>query len=101
METVASLLFVWFYAQLSCFESQTCATVFGHPLAGWKYVCTTHCGEAKSEPVARRNQKMMETEVNKFKKILETELEQIVRNRDGIVIEKSADALDEVRAAER
>jgi len=45
------------------------------------------------------------TEVNKFKKILENkqdELEQIVRNRDAITIEKSADALDEVQhAAER
>jgi DnaK suppressor protein len=48
---------------------------------------------------------MTETELNKFKKTLESkqaELEQIVRNRDGIVIEKSADALDEVQhAAER
>jgi DnaK suppressor protein len=48
---------------------------------------------------------MTETELNKFKKILESgqaELEQIVRNREGIVIEKSADALDEVQhAAER
>jgi DnaK suppressor protein len=48
---------------------------------------------------------MTETELNKFKKVLESrqaELEQIVRNRDGIVIEKSADALDEVQhAAER
>jgi DnaK suppressor protein len=48
---------------------------------------------------------MMETELNKFKNILESrhaELEQIVRNRDGIAIEKSADALDETqRAAER
>jgi DnaK suppressor protein len=48
---------------------------------------------------------MMETELNKFKNILESrqaELEQIVRNRDGIVIEKSADALDETqRAVER
>jgi len=48
---------------------------------------------------------MTETELNKFKKILESrqaELEQIVRNRDGIIIEKSADALDEVQyAAER
>jgi DnaK suppressor protein len=45
------------------------------------------------------------TELNKFKKILENkqdELEQIVRNRDAITIEKSADALDEVQhAAER
>lgn len=48
---------------------------------------------------------MTKTEINKFKKILETkqdELEQIVRNRDAITIEKSADALDEVQhAAER
>jgi DnaK suppressor protein len=46
-----------------------------------------------------------EGELNKFKMILESrqaELAQIVRNRDGIVIEKSADALDEVQhAAER
>jgi DnaK suppressor protein len=48
---------------------------------------------------------MTKTELNKFKKILETkqdELEKIVRNRDAITIEKSADALDEVQhAAER
>lgn len=48
---------------------------------------------------------MTKTELNKFKKILETkqdELEQVVRNRDAITIEKSADALDEVQhAAER
>jgi DnaK suppressor protein len=48
---------------------------------------------------------MAEMELHKFKNILESrraELEQIVRNRDGIVIEKSADALDEVQhAAER
>jgi DnaK suppressor protein len=48
---------------------------------------------------------MTKTEMSKFKKILETkqdELEQIVRNRDAITIEKSADALDEVQhAAER
>ncbi|MBV8820316.1 MAG: TraR/DksA family transcriptional regulator [Acidobacteriaceae bacterium] len=48
---------------------------------------------------------MTKTELNKFKKILENkqdELEQIVRNRDAITIEKSADALDEVQhAAER
>lgn len=48
---------------------------------------------------------MMKTELNKFKKILEDkqdELERIVRNRDAITIEKSADALDEVQhAAER
>ena len=48
---------------------------------------------------------MTKTELNHFKKILEAkqdELEQIVRNRDAITIEKSADALDEVQhAAER
>jgi len=48
---------------------------------------------------------MTKNELNKFKKILETkqdELERIVRNRDAITIEKSADALDEVQhAAER
>lgn len=48
---------------------------------------------------------MMETELKNFKGILENrqaELERIVRNRDGIVIEKSADELDEVQyAAER
>jgi DnaK suppressor protein len=48
---------------------------------------------------------MTKTEVNKFKKILENrrdELERVVRNRDAITIEKSADALDEVQhAAER
>src|SRR3569833_3993609 len=45
---------------------------------------------------------MTKTEMNIFKKILETkqdELEQIVRNRDAITIEKSADALDEVQHA--
>ncbi len=45
---------------------------------------------------------MTKTEVSKFKKILETkqeELERIVRNRDAITIEKSADALDEVQHA--
>ncbi len=45
---------------------------------------------------------MTKSEVNKFKKILEAkqaELEKIVRNRDAIAIEKSADALDEVQHA--
>lgn len=45
---------------------------------------------------------MNKTELSKFKKILETkqaELEQIVRKRDAITIEKSADALDEVQHA--
>ena len=48
---------------------------------------------------------MTKTELNKYKEILETkqaELAQVVRNRDGITIEKSPDALDEVQnAAER
>jgi DnaK suppressor protein len=45
---------------------------------------------------------MTKTELERFKKILETkqdELERVVRNRDGIAIEKSADALDEVQHA--
>ncbi|MDQ2774940.1 MAG: TraR/DksA C4-type zinc finger protein [Acidobacteriota bacterium] len=45
---------------------------------------------------------MTKTELNKYKKILETkqdELEHLVRNRDAITIEKSADALDEVQHA--
>jgi DnaK suppressor protein len=48
---------------------------------------------------------MTKTELNKFKQILEAkqaELAQVLRNRDGITIEKSPDALDEVQnAAER
>jgi DnaK suppressor protein len=48
---------------------------------------------------------MTRIELDKFKKLLDgkqAELEKIVCNRDGIVIEKSADALDEVQhAAER
>jgi len=48
---------------------------------------------------------MTKTEIKKFKKILEAkeaELIQVLRNRDAITIEKSADALDEVQhAAER
>ena len=48
---------------------------------------------------------MTKSELNKFRNILEAkqaELEQLVRNRDGIAIEKSPDALDEVQhAAER
>src|ERR1700746_1731638 len=45
---------------------------------------------------------MTKTELSKFKKILENkqdELERIVRNRDAITIEKTADALDEVQHA--
>ena len=48
---------------------------------------------------------MTKNEINKFKEILEkrqTELSEVLRNREGIAIEKSPDALDEVqRAAER
>jgi DnaK suppressor protein len=48
---------------------------------------------------------MTKTELNKYKEILEAkqaELAQVLRNRDGITIEKSPDALDEVQnAAER
>lgn len=48
---------------------------------------------------------MTKTEFNKFREILkarQTELSQVLRNREGIVIEKSPDALDEVQhAAER
>src|SRR5258706_14590096 len=48
---------------------------------------------------------MNKSELNKYQKILETkqeELEAFVRNREGIAIEKSPDALDEVQhAAER
>ena len=48
---------------------------------------------------------MTKSELNKFRNILETkqaELAQFVRNREGIAIEKSPDALDEVQhAAER
>jgi DnaK suppressor protein len=48
---------------------------------------------------------MTKTELNKFKQILEakqSELARVLRNREGIAIEKSPDALDEVQhAAER
>ena len=48
---------------------------------------------------------MTKTELNKYKQILEkklAELSHAVRDREGIVIEKSPDALDEVQnAAER
>ena len=45
---------------------------------------------------------MTKIETDKYKKILESkrdELEHVVRNRDAITIEKSADALDEVQHA--
>jgi len=48
---------------------------------------------------------MTKTELNKFRQILETkqaDLARVLRNREGIAIEKSPDALDEVQhAAER
>ena len=48
---------------------------------------------------------MTKNELKKFRETLEAkqkELQQLVRNRDGIAIEKSPDALDEVQhAAER
>jgi DnaK suppressor protein len=48
---------------------------------------------------------MTKTELNKYRNILQTkqaELEHFIRNREGITIEKSPDALDEVQhAAER
>ena len=48
---------------------------------------------------------MTKHEINKYREILEAkqaELAEVLRNRDGIAIEKSPDALDEVqRAAER
>jgi DnaK suppressor protein len=45
---------------------------------------------------------MTKSEVNRLRKILEvrqSELARVLRNREGIVIEKSADALDEVQHA--
>jgi DnaK suppressor protein len=45
---------------------------------------------------------MTKTELAKFKNILlekQAELERFVRNRDGIAIEKAADAIDEVQHA--
>lgn len=48
---------------------------------------------------------MAKSELNKYQNVLkakQTELVQLVRNRDGIAIEKNPDALDEVqRATER
>ncbi|MEO8658900.1 MAG: TraR/DksA C4-type zinc finger protein [Bryobacteraceae bacterium] len=45
---------------------------------------------------------MTKTELNKYKEILENrqaELAQVLRNREGIAIEKTPDALDEVQLA--
>jgi DnaK suppressor protein len=53
----------------------------------------------------RRRAEMTKNELNKFRSTLEaeqTELVQLVRNREGIAIQKSPDAFDEVQhAAER
>ena len=45
---------------------------------------------------------MTKSELNRFRKVLEarqSELAKVLRNREGIVIEKSPDALDEVQHA--
>ena len=45
---------------------------------------------------------MTKSELNKYRNVLETkqaELVQLVRNRDGIAIQKSPDSLDEVQHA--
>jgi DnaK suppressor protein len=50
----------------------------------------------------QREKKMTKSELNKYRNVLEdkqAELVRMLRNRDGIVIEKSADALDEVQYA--
>jgi DnaK suppressor protein len=61
--------------------------------------------EEEEKKDRRRVNPMTKTELNKFKEVLENkqaELVQVLRNRDGITIEKSPDALDEVQnAAER
>ena len=47
---------------------------------------------------------MTKTELEKFKKLLlekQAELERFVRNRDGIAIEKAADAIDRTRVSEK
>ncbi len=49
-----------------------------------------------------RKPEMTKSELNKYSNVLQTkqvELVQLVRNRDGIAIEKSPDALDEVQQA--
>jgi DnaK suppressor protein len=45
---------------------------------------------------------MTKTEVNRFRAVLRSrvaELERFTRNRDGIMVERSADQLDEIQAA--
>jgi len=64
-------------------------------------------GRNKKKKYRKRQEKaeMTKSESNKYRNVLETkqaELVQLVRNRDGIAIEKSPDAFDEVQhAAER
>jgi DnaK suppressor protein len=54
---------------------------------------------------SKEKEEMAKSELNKYRNVLEakqTELVQLVRNRDGIAIETNSDALDEVqRATER
>ena len=42
---------------------------------------------------------MKKSELSKYKTVLEAELLHLVRNREGIAIEKSPDAFDEVQHA--
>jgi DnaK suppressor protein len=52
--------------------------------------------------LGKKEKNMTKTELEKFKNILlekQAELERFVRNRDGIAIEKAADAIDEVQHA--
>jgi DnaK suppressor protein len=52
--------------------------------------------------LGEKEKKMTKTEIDKYRRILldkQTELERFVRNRDGIAIEKAADAIDEVQHA--
>jgi DnaK suppressor protein len=54
------------------------------------------------QALGKKEKNMTKTELEKFKKILiekQAELEKFVRNRDGIAIEKAADAIDEVQHA--
>src|ERR1700681_3263893 len=50
----------------------------------------------------RRESKMTNTEVDRFRAVLTArvaELERFTRNRDAITVERSADQLDEIQAA--
>src|SRR5579862_7441127 len=54
------------------------------------------------DPRERGLTEMTKSELNKYRNVLETkqaELVQLVRNRDGIAIQKSPDSLDEVQHA--